>query len=108
MKKNRFTLFAFFIMTLFTFIIFDFYQLTMTKQELYQIVDQLNREIMQIHDISSETEMHLNEEQVYITKKEYIDEKWLRYTLTKKPKTYSIIASFYSIEVTELVWTSYI
>lgn len=90
-----------------TFLVFDFYQLTNTKKNLYIFADQINREIMQTHDISLETENHLKEEEIII-EKEYLDEKWLRYTLIKETQGYTFLSNFYRASITEIVWTSYI
>ena len=107
MKKGILNITVLFGLSFATFLVFDFYQLTNTKKDLYIIADQINREIMQIHDISLETENHLKEENIEL-KKEYLDEKWLRYTLIKETQGYTFLSFFYQTSITEVVWTSYI
>ena len=86
MKKGILNIAILFSLCFATFLVFDFYQLTNTKKNLYIFADQINREIMQTHDISLETENHLKEE----------------------TQGYTFLSNFYRASITEIVWTSYI
>ena len=51
MKKGILNIAILFSLCFATFLVFDFYQLTNTKKNLYIFADQINREIMKTHEI---------------------------------------------------------